>query len=46
MVRSDVVVSPVPLPQSAASEALPAAATADDNAVVSNVIRIASGRLC
>jgi hypothetical protein len=46
MVRSDVVVSPVPQPQSAAPEALPAAATSDDNAVVGNVIRIATGRLC
>ena len=43
MVRSDVVATPSPAARSAAS---PSAAAKDDDAVVSDVIRIATGRLC
>ena len=50
MVRSDVIAHPSAAPQSAAAPTPVAAAATvaamDDNSVVSNVIRIATGRLC
>jgi hypothetical protein len=47
MVRSDVIATPTAAAQSAAPQTPSAAAAVmEDNSVVGNVIRIATGRLC